>query len=224
MRVAGGQEKWIDGAHGQHWNTGWKARAPSSDRKRNPALIRPLPLVNWTRQLSCQVINSLRKFSALSQARLILRSGSISNLRCVPNACWIHLSPSTLSLHWTIHLHNWAHPTSSPPLFPGSVLSWVISSLPTSIAFTHWTLCHFLNNDPGGKGTSAYLYFITESLPPTGLGDQVKERLMGWSGEREGGRGSTEEGLPTAMGTVGVAASSWLTEAQMSPSELNLGI
>lgn len=49
---------------------GWRATAPSSDRKRNPALIRPLPLVNWTRQLSCQVINSLRKFSALSQAGL----------------------------------------------------------------------------------------------------------------------------------------------------------
>lgn len=45
-------------------------RAPPSDRKRNPALIRPLLLVNWTRQLSCQVINSLRKFSALSQASL----------------------------------------------------------------------------------------------------------------------------------------------------------
>lgn len=120
-----GLGKRIDGAHGQHWNTGWRARAPSSDRKRNLALIRPLPLVNWTRQLSCQVINSLRKFSALSPARLILRSGSISNLRCVPNACWIHLSPSTLSLHWTIHLHYWAHPTP----YPNPLLPWVRSFL-----------------------------------------------------------------------------------------------
>lgn len=139
MRVAGGQEKWIDdGAHGQHWNTGWKARAPSSDRKRNPALIRHLPLVNWTRQLSCQVINSLRKFSALSQARLILRSGSISNLRCVPNACWIHLSPSTLSLRWTIHLHNWAHPapySQSPPL--PWVRSFLSDLLPPNLHRVH---------------------------------------------------------------------------------------
>lgn len=47
----------------------------------------------------------------------ILRSGSISNLRCVPNACWIHLSPSTRSLHWTIHLHNWALTPPSPSFF-----------------------------------------------------------------------------------------------------------
>lgn len=45
-------------------------KASSSDRKKNPALIMPLLLVNWTRQLSCQVINSLRKFSGLSRAGL----------------------------------------------------------------------------------------------------------------------------------------------------------
>lgn len=66
----GGREKWRDEESSKSWKRGWRARAPSSDRKRNPALIRPLPLVNWTRQLSCQVINSLRKFSALSQASL----------------------------------------------------------------------------------------------------------------------------------------------------------
>lgn len=68
--VRGGQQRWRDRERSQSWKRGWRARAPSSDRKRNPALIRPLPLVNWTRQLSCQVINSLRKFSALSQASL----------------------------------------------------------------------------------------------------------------------------------------------------------
>lgn len=68
--MRGGQQRWRDRERSQSWKRGWRARAPSSDRKRNPALIRPLPLVNWTRQLSCQVINSLRKFSALSQAGL----------------------------------------------------------------------------------------------------------------------------------------------------------
>lgn len=42
--------------------------------------------------------------------------------------------------------------------------------------------------------------------------------------ERERERGAVEGGLPTAMGKVGAAAASWLTEAQMSPSELNLSI
>lgn len=53
----------------------------------------------------------------------ILQSGSISNLRCVPNACWIHLSPSTLSLHWTIHLHDWDHYPVLLLLLPALALS-----------------------------------------------------------------------------------------------------
>lgn len=62
----------------------------------------------------------------------ILRSGSISNLRCVPNACWIHLSPSTLSLRWTIHLQNWAPPSPPSPPTPSlpSFLSAALTLAP----------------------------------------------------------------------------------------------
>ncbi len=109
----------------------------------------------------------------------ILRSGSISNLRCVPNACWIHLSPSTLSLRWTIHLHNWTPspaltPLLLPPFFPECrSLSLSLLSFLTSLTFAHWSLCHFLNNDPGAEGTTAYLYFITVRPSSAGLGDQA---------------------------------------------------
>lgn len=42
--------------------------------------------------------------------------------------------------------------------------------------------------------------------------------------ERERERGAVEGGLPTAMRKVGATVASWLTTAQMSPSELNLSI
>lgn len=159
----------------QSWKRGWRATAPSSDRKGNPALIRPLPLVNWTRQLSCQVINSLRKFSALSQAGL---NTAIWIDKQSP-VCTKCLLDSFVSQHPLPPLDNTpaqlspAAPclSSLPPFFP-ECCSHPPSFL-TSLTFTHWSLCHFLNNDPGAEGTTAYLYFIMVRPSPAGLGDQA---------------------------------------------------
>lgn len=103
---------------GHSWKRGWRVRAPSSDRKRNPGLIRPLPLVNWTRQLSCQVINSLRKFSALSQAGL---NTAIWIDKQSP-VCTKCLLDSFVSQHPLPPLDNTPAqpnpPASPPPFFP----------------------------------------------------------------------------------------------------------
>lgn len=153
-------------------------RAPSSDRKRNPALIRPLLLVNWTRQLSCQVINSLRKFSALSQASLntaiwIDKQSPVCT-KCLLDS-FVSQQPLPLAGQYTCTSEP---PPPSPfiptlllplPSIPGVALTPLPSPLPpflpcsvlTSLTFTHWSLCHFLNNDPGAGGTTACLYFIT---------------------------------------------------------------
>lgn len=187
----GGREKWRDRESSKSWKRGWRARAPSSDRKRNPALIRPLPLVNWTRQLSCQVINSLRKFSALSQSSL---NTAIWIDKQSP-VCTKCLLDSFVSQHPLPPLDNTPaqlRPSPPPPLPLPSFLSAVLTlslhslflrlppSFPTSLTFTHWSLCHFLNNDPGAEGTTAYLYFITVSPSPAGLGAQaVQERERG---------------------------------------------
>ena len=79
--------------------------------------------------------------------------------------------------------------TPPPPPPPPSFL--------TSLTFTQWSLCHFLNNDPGAEGTTAYLYFIMVSPSPAGLGDQAvwgsegggeRDRETEWKREREGER------------------------------------
>lgn len=168
----GGQQGWKERGHS--WKRGWRVRAPSSDRKRNPALIRPLPLVNWTRQLSCQVINSLRKFSALSQAGL---NTAIWIDKQSP-VCTKCLLDSFVSQHPLPPLDNTpAQPNPLLASFP-SLLSrvWFPLSSPsflTSLTSTHWSLCHFLNNDPRAEGTTAYLYFITVSPSPAGLHDHA---------------------------------------------------
>lgn len=208
-RHGGGQKRWKDRERGQSWKRGWRARAPTSDRKRNPALIRPLPLVNWTRQLSCQVINSLRKFSALSQAGL---NTAIWIDKQSP-VCTKCLLDSFVSQHPLPPLDN--TPAQLTPRFSSSLFSWPPFSLSlllvhplsflTSLTFTHWSLCHFLNNDPGAEGTTAYLYFITVSPSPAGLGDQAVQgresggkRQKHW--KRDGERGVVWGGCPRRWG------------------------
>lgn len=129
----GGREKWRDRESSKSWKRGWRVRAPSSDRKRNPALIRPLPLVNWTRQLSCQVINSLRKFSAFSQASL---NTAIWIDKQSP-VCTKCLLDSFVSQHPLPPLDNTpaqlrpSPPASPTPFFP-ECCSHSLSSLPLS--------------------------------------------------------------------------------------------
>lgn len=214
----GGQQKWIEWEHDQHWNGGWRASAPSSDRKRNPALIRPLPSVNWTRQLSCQVINSLRKFSALSQARL---NTAIWIDKQSP-VCTKCLLVSFVSQHPLPPLDNTpaqlspphSLPSSFAPVFPEwsphslSTPSFSFSCLFTS-AHVHWSLCHFLNNDPGAEGTSAYLYFITSS--PLLQAEVTKQER---STRGEGGRERRDRGgLAHSHGGNGGGCSSIMTDS-----------
>lgn len=145
-------------------------------------------MVNWTRQLSCQVINSLRKFSALSQAGL---NTAIWIDKQSP-VCTKCLLDSFVSQHPLPPLDNapaqQSPPYTSPPpqhthaytpslSFSLSLLSLFLlhshSSPPsflTSLTFAHRSLCHFLNNDPGAEGTTAYLYFITVSPFSSGPG------------------------------------------------------
>lgn len=139
------------------WKRGWRAGTPSSDRKRNPALIRPLPSVNWTRQLSCQVINSLRKFSALCQASL---NTAIWIDKQSP-VCTKCLLDSFVSQHPLPPLDNtpaWLRPLPCITLFSLSFQPFHSPTSPSflgSLAFTQWSLCHFLNNDPGAERTTA---------------------------------------------------------------------
>lgn len=143
-------------------------------------------MVNWTRQLSCQVINSLRKFSALSQAGL---NTAIWIDKQSP-VCTKCLLDSFVSQHPLPPLDNTpaqpGPPTSSPCLSSSlpPLLSVVLTlssptfllhppSFLTSLTFTHWSLCHFLNNDPGAEGTTAYLYFIMVRPSPADLADQA---------------------------------------------------
>lgn len=159
--------------------------------------------MNWTRQLSCQVINSLRKFSALSQARL---NTAIWIDKQSP-VCTKCLLDSFVSQHPLPPLDNTPARLRPPPritLFSFQPLHSPTSpSFLSSLAFTHWSLCHFLNNDPGAARTTAYLYFITVRPSPADLGDQAVQR-RGWEIEqlKESER---EEGgwLPTARGEGG---------------------
>lgn len=153
-------------------------------------------MVNWTRQLSCQVINSLRKFSALSQASL---NTAIWIDKQSP-VCTKCLLDSFVSQHPLPPLDNApAQLSPSPPRLSDSLLSRVLFSLSLlslflhrppsfltslSLTFTHWSLCHFLNNDPGAEGTTAYLYFITVSPSPAGPGDRAVREREG-AGERD---------------------------------------
>lgn len=163
-------------------------------------------MVNWTRQLSCQVINSLRKFSALSQASL---NTAIWIDKQSP-VCTKCLLDSFVSQHPLPPLDNApAQLSPSPPRLSGSLLSpsavltlppLPFSSSPSllphlSLTFTHWSLCHFLNNDPGAEGTTAYLYFITVSPSPAGPSDRaVQEREKEQGGERQSDRERGREG------------------------------
>lgn len=180
--------------------------------------------MNWTRQLSCQVINSLRKFSALSQAKL---NTAIWIDKQSP-VCTKCLLDSFVSQHPLPSLDNTPARLRTPPritLFSFQPFHSLTSpSFLSSLAFTHWSLCHFLNNDPGAARTTAYLYFITVRPSPADLGDQAVQR-RGWEMEQlkesERGRGLVAHGKGGRQGGSWAAAMSWLT-AQMSPPELNL--
>lgn len=131
----GGREKWRDGerAAKAEREGGGLEPPPQTEKGIQPWLGLCLWWIgqdSWAARLLTPSENSQPSL----RPAWILRSGSISNLRCVPNACWIHLSPSTLSLRWTIHLHNWdPHPphTSPTPFFP-ECRSHSLSSLPLS--------------------------------------------------------------------------------------------
>lgn len=110
--------------------------------------------------------------------------------------------PAAAPFSWTIHLHERASSSSSfcSPL-PRSFL--------TSPTFTHWSLCHFLNNDPGAGGTTACLYFITvrplcrrpASVDGGGESDRVTERERGGL-EESGGWGVVAHGDGGGRGTL----------------------
>lgn len=95
-------------------------------------------------------------------------------------------------------------PTSSPRLSSSlpSFLSVVLTlsfpsfllpppSFLTSLTLTHWSLCHFLNNDPGAEGTTAYLYFIMLRPSPADLTDQA---VFGGGGLKESERERSSRG------------------------------
>lgn len=101
--------------------------------------------------------------------------------------------PAARSLHWTIHLHKQA-PSSAlhSILTVGPYFDFFFTFPPsflTSLTFTHWSLCHFLNNDPGAGGTTAYLYFITVNPCAVGLGWPVCLREVRRESAVEEGRG-----------------------------------
>lgn len=127
-------------------------------------------MVNWTRQLRCQVINSLRKFSALSQAALntaiwIDKQSPVCTKCLLDSFVSQHPPLDNTPAQLRTHSPQITLSTSLPSL--NAVLTLFLLCPPSFLTFTHWTLCHFLNNDPGAEGTTAYLYFIMVSPSPS---------------------------------------------------------
>lgn len=202
---------------------GWKVRGLGArrreGRKRDPGVIRRQRVVNWTGQLSCLVINSLRKFSGSCERAWILPSGSISNLRCVLSNCTFHLSPAVpLSYSCPLAIEQVYCPVKSERERNFSSLPISISACPSlrfgrcfSYSLTVYPLAVSSPNSLVWLQLGLYRRIMTlgekeqlplrvPSLPSTGRFSERTTDLQ--SGEVQGGWGLTLDRVADVMTTA----------------------